>query len=239
MTEAEPDSTPATTPSLAKLIFSSVYILLGPAALFLLSGDWRWVEGWIFSAWFIALCAWTVIYLYRRDPALLAERLKRPGTGGQKGWDVYVIYAVFAGFIAWIIIMPLDAKRYAWTAHFPLWLKALGGGALVASSFFLVRAYTDNTFLSPLVRIQKERQHRLVSTGVYAFVRHPMYLGAVLLFIGAPILLGSFWGIVIGVAMTLLVAGRIVGEEKMLTQDLEGYADYKTRVRYRLIPFVW
>jgi protein-S-isoprenylcysteine O-methyltransferase Ste14 len=89
------------------------------------------------------------------------------------------------------------------------------------------------------IRIQKDRKQTLISTGVYGFVRHPMYFGGILLFIGAPLLLGSLWGIIIGFALTLLLAGRIVGEEKMLTDDLAGYAEYKKRVQYRLIPFVW
>jgi protein-S-isoprenylcysteine O-methyltransferase Ste14 len=218
---------PDATPSLGRLIFSLVYVLIFPALLLFLSGDWRWTEGWIFSAWFTGLCFTTIIYLYRHDPALLAERYKTPGAANPKGWDAYVVSGLLVGFIAWIVIMPLDAKRYAWSGHFPLGLKALGGGALLASSFFFFRSYTDNTFLSPLVRIQRDRKQQVVSTGVYGFVRHPMYLGAILLFIGAPMLLGSLWGLGIGAAMLLLLAGRIVGEERVLTEELEGYADYK------------
>src|SRR6185312_893531 len=108
------------------------------------------------------------------------------------------------GFINWIAIMPLDAKRYGWTTCFPLWLKVLGGIALIFSFFFFYRSYVDNTFLSPLVRIQTERKQQVVSTGVYGFVRHPMYLGGILLFIGAPLLLSSSYGLALGLLMTLL-----------------------------------
>ena len=97
----------------------------------------------------------------------------------------------------------------------------------------------DNTFASALVRIQRERNHAVVSTGVYGFVRHPMYCGAMLMALGAPILLSSKYGVMAGVLSTFMLAGRIVGEEKMLVEDLEGYGDYKKRVKYRLIPFVW
>ena len=237
MPQYHPMATP--TLSLGRLLYSLVSILIFPALVLFLSGDWWWVEGWIFSVWFIALSVGTVTYLYLRDPALLAERYQTPGSANQKGWDRYVVYGIGIGFFGWIIVMPLDAKKYGWSPHFPLWLKGLGGLTLLASSFLFFRAHTDNTFLSPLVRIQSERKQRVVSTGVYGFVRHPMYLGAVLLFIGAPLLMGSLFGIGAGVAMSLLLAGRIVGEEKMLTGELEGYADYKERVRSRLIPYVW
>ncbi|MEW6173694.1 MAG: isoprenylcysteine carboxylmethyltransferase family protein [Bacillota bacterium] len=225
--------------TLGKIIYTLIYILMFPALLLFLSGDWSWVEGWIFGIWFTVLCFTTIIYLYRKDPALLAERYRKPGTGDQKGWDRYVVSGLLIGFIAWIVVMPLDAKRYGWTASFPLWLKALGGIALLLSFFFFYRSYADNTFVSPLVRIQSERKQQVVSTGVYGFVRHPMYLGGILLFIGAPMLLGSIYGLVVGVALLFLLAGRIIGEEKMLADELEGYADYKKKVKYRLIPYIW
>jgi protein-S-isoprenylcysteine O-methyltransferase Ste14 len=89
------------------------------------------------------------------------------------------------------------------------------------------------------VRVQIERKQRVVSTGVYGFVRHPMYLGAVLMFAGAPLLLGSAIGLLPAAAMMLLLGFRIVGEERVLADELEGYAEYRQKVRYRLLPFVW
>jgi len=222
-----------------KLLLTFVYILTFPVLLMLLSGDWFWTEGYIFSIWFIILCYSTIIYLYKNDPALLMERYKQPGTANQKGWDKYVVIGLVAGFISWIVIMPLDAKRFAWTGDFPLWLKAVGGMGLILSFFFFFRSYTDNTFLSPLVRIQSERKHQVVTGGVYGIVRHPMYLGGSLLFTATPMLLGSLYGIIAGLALVLLLVFRITGEEKMLNDELEGYTEYKKRVRYRLIPFIW
>jgi protein-S-isoprenylcysteine O-methyltransferase Ste14 len=89
------------------------------------------------------------------------------------------------------------------------------------------------------VRIQSERDQKVVSTGVYGVVRHPMYLGAMLLFLGAPLLLGSRYGFIIGIYLCILFVVRIMGEEKMLLEELEGYAAYTQRVKYRLIPYVW
>lgn len=225
--------------TVGKIIYTTIYILVFPALILFLSGDWFWVEGWIFGIWFIVMCFTVIIYLYLNDPSLLAERYKKPGTSNQKGWDKYYVFGLLIGFIAWIVIMPLDSKRYRWTTYFPFWLKVLGGMVLLVSFFFFYRSYTDNTFLSPLVRIQTERKQQVISTGVYGFVRHPMYLGGILLFEGTPLLLGSIYGVIIGFILIFLLAGRIIGEEKMLVNELEGYVDYKKKVKYRLIPFVW
>ena len=222
-----------------KIAFAFLYILLFPALILILSGDLFWPEGWIFSIWFILLCFSTILYLYRKDPALLEERYKKPGTGNQEPWDRYVVYGLVIGFTLWIIIMPLDAKRFGWSPTFPLWLNVLGGAGLAGSFFLFFRSYTDNTFLSPLVRIQEDRKQRVVSIGVYGFVRHPMSLGAILMFVGTPLLLGSCYGVLAGLALTILLMARILGEETMLSRDLEGYREYTQNVRYRLFPFLW
>jgi protein-S-isoprenylcysteine O-methyltransferase Ste14 len=225
--------------SALKLAGAAAYIAAWPTLMFLVAGNGRWVEGWLFAGWFLALCATVIVWLYRKDPALLAERYRQPGSGGQKGQDQRVVYALAVSFAAWIVLMPLDARRFGWSPPFPLALKAAGGTLLLASAFLLFRSFHDNTFLSPLVRIQTERKQRVVSTGVYGFVRHPMYLGALLMFVGTPLLLGSTIGLVVAAAMTLLLAFRVVGEERVLKDALEGYAEYGQKVRYRLLPFVW
>lgn len=222
-----------------KIIFAFLYILIFPALLFLLAGDWEWREAWVFTVWFLVLCYTVIVYLYRKDPALLAERYRKPGTGNQEPWDVVVVTGIVAGFIIWIAIMPLDAKRFGWSPVFPLWLQFLGVAMLSGSFFFFFRSYVDNTYLSPLVRIQDDRKQMLVSTGVYGFVRHPMYLGGGLMFLGTPLLLGSIYGFIAGLVLTVLLMGRTLGEEAMLLRELEGYQDYCQKVRFRFIPFIW
>jgi protein-S-isoprenylcysteine O-methyltransferase Ste14 len=222
-----------------KIAAAVVFLLALPALVFWLSGDWAWTQGWIFGIWFVALFATSMVWLYRKDPALLAERYRRPGTGGQSRADRWVVHGLTFGFFVWLAIPPLDRKRFGWTPPLPVWLSVVGGLLLPGASFFLYRSFTDNTYLSPLVRIQTERGHRLVSTGVYGFVRHPMYLGAILMFLGGPLLLGSIWGVAVGIALALLLVVRIGNEEELLVRELEGYRSYREKVRYRLVPYLW
>ncbi len=209
--------------------------------LFWLAGDWHWPAGWIFAGWFVAMCGSVVGWLYRKDPALLAERYRKPGSGGQSRRDQVIVYLIAVGFIVWLVIMPLDARRFGWTPVLPhaVAIAGLGLAMLALSWLLFLRACMDNTFLSPLVRIQSERQHQVVSTGVYGVVRHPMYLGALLMFVGAPLLLGALWALLVAGVLAIVLAVRIVGEEKLLIGELAGYDDYRRRVRYRLLPWVW
>lgn len=213
--------------------------LFFPALILLLAGNWRWVEGWIFGLWMVVMILFSMLYLYWKDPALLAERTKRPGSENQKTWDKYLMVAIFAIAILWLVILPLDAGRFHWSPPFPLWLKILGGVALIPALYLIERATIDNTYLSTMVRIQSERKQRVITTGVYGFVRHPLYLGCALMMFGAPLLLGSVYGLIITAVGMLILAVRIMGEEKMLVEELDGYRAYQQKVKYRLIPFVW
>src|SRR5580658_6168821 len=116
-------------PSWLKLLASTAYVVAWPALLLWLSGDWHWTEGWIFGVWFVSICAVTTIWLYRNDPALLAERYRRPGSGGQSSADRRIVYALVLGFIVWIVVPPLDARRFGWSPRLPLWVEA--GGAVL------------------------------------------------------------------------------------------------------------
>ena len=222
-----------------QLIFSIFYLLLWPTLFLFISGDWLWIEGWIFGFWFLATTITIMFYMYLKDPALLAERFRKQGTGNQKNWDKLFFLAMAIFFIGWIVFIPLDGKRYEWSKDFPIVLKYLGLTLLLLSSFFLYRSFADNTFLSPLIRIQTERKQQLVTTGVYGFVRHPMYLGGLLMFVGAPLLMGSYIGLGISVFLIISLAIRTLGEEKMMIDELEGYESYKQKVKFRFIPLVW
>jgi protein-S-isoprenylcysteine O-methyltransferase Ste14 len=227
------------TPIITGLIWVAPVGVLGFAALLLwLSGDWSWVEGWIFGVWWVSFVAAILWWLYFRDPALLAERFRMPGTGGESRSDLAILIGIKVCFLALIVVPALDV-RFGWTPRLPLWSEICGGILLLGGSFPFFRAFTDNTYVSQLVRIQTERGQHVIDTGVYGFVRHPMYLGASLVFVGGALLLGSVFGLLAGLAMVGLLILRIFGEEKLLARDLEGYRAYREKVRYRLIPHVW
>jgi protein-S-isoprenylcysteine O-methyltransferase Ste14 len=218
------------------LVMSALFF---PALTLFLAGNWRWMEGWLFALWFVAMLEFNIIYLYWKDPALLAERTKAPGSGNQKPWDKYLMGAILAIALLWLIVLPLDAERFHWSPTFPPWLKIVGGVALIPAWYLIERATIDNTYLSARVRIQSERKQQVITTGVYGFVRHPLYLGCALMMFGAPCLVGSVYGLILSSLGFVLLVGRILGEEKMLVEELEGYAAYQRKVKYRLIPFVW
>ncbi len=226
-------------PSLFQIIYAAVWLLGTPVLVLWLSGDWLWVEGWVFDIWFLVTCVTTIVYLAVKDPALLRERMRRTGSTSQMKWDKFVVPVFTAMFVVWVIIMPLDAERYHWSPTFPIWLKVIGGAVLLVSTYFMIASFAENTFASALVRIQSERHQRVITTGPYAFVRHPLYLGGILMQFGVPVLLGSVYGILLGAAVTAIIMIRIIGEERMLLSELEGYDAYRRKVKYRLIPHVW
>ena len=223
----------------SKLIGAFFYLLIFPAILLLLGGDWRWTEGWIYSILFYTMCSANLLYLHFKDPALLKERFGSPVQKEQKPWDKVLLMLFFIEFLVSFAIMPLDARRFHWSPEFPLWIKIAGALLLTLGLAMVFEALRENTFAAPVVKMQKERGQKVISTGMYGVVRHPMYAGAVLLFISTPLLLGSIYGLALGVLLIVTIAARSVGEEAMLKQELEGYSDYMNRVKWRIIPFVF
>ena len=218
-----------------QLVAALVFFL---GLLLWLSGDWRWVEGWIFGVWWVSFAAFILSWLRYRDPALFAERFRMPGSGGESRSDLAILIGLKVCGLAWFVVPALDV-RFGWTPRLPLWSEVCGGILLLGGSFPFFRAFTDNTFASQMVRIQSERGQHVIDTGVYGFVRHPMYLGASLAFIGGALLRGSVSGLLLSLPLVGLIVVRIFGEEKLLARDLEGYKEYLQKVRYRLVPHVW
>src|SRR5208283_3024370 len=218
-------------PIITELMWVAVPVgVLGFAALLLwLSGNWRWVEGWIFGFWWASFVVALYLWLHFRDPALLAERMRMPGSGGESRSDMAILMGMKVCYLASLFVSALDV-RFGWTPRLPLWSEVCGGLLLLGGSFFMFRAFTDNTYASQLVRIQSERGQHVIDTGIYGFVRHPMYLGASLVFVGAALLLGSVCGLLLAFAMIGLLVVRIFGEEKLLARDLEGYKEYLQKV---------
>jgi protein-S-isoprenylcysteine O-methyltransferase Ste14 len=224
---------------IARLVVqTTVWLGLMGLILFVAAGHWQWLQAWAFLAIFavgaIAFSAW----LIRRDPGLLASRLGPLVQRGQPIWDRIFLLAFVAIWCGWLALMALDAQRWR-TSGMPLWLNTVGGVLVIAGFLATVRVLRENSFAAPVVRVQAERGQRVIDTGPYAIVRHPMYAAALLYLAGMPLLLGSWYGLAIVPLMIAGVAPRAVFEERLLERELPGYAEYKRRVRYRLIPRVW
>jgi protein-S-isoprenylcysteine O-methyltransferase Ste14 len=148
------------------------------------------------------------------------------------------LIALLVAILAWFVLMGFDAKRFAWSSV-PVFGQALGALVTLWSIWFCYRTMRENSFAAPVVKLQQKRGQRVISTGPYAFVRHPMYFGAAFYFIGTALLLGSWWGVIFALVPIGLLCIRIPIEEKTLCAGLEGYDEYAAHVRYRIIPHVW
>ncbi len=157
----------------------------------------------------------------------------------QKTWDKVLLVLFFIEFLIWFVIMPLDGRRYGWTHTNPFGVRVAGMVFLLVGFYVLFLALRENTFAAPVVKLQKERGQHVISTGPYALVRHPMYGGALGLFIGGPMLLSSDVGLMLGFALIVTLFIRIIGEEAMLKEELPGYREYMQQVRCRMIPFLF
>jgi protein-S-isoprenylcysteine O-methyltransferase Ste14 len=189
--------------------------------------------------WFWAVlavhAAWMIVGFCTIDPGLLRERLK-PGPGGQ---DRRLRILLVPFYMAHLIVAGFDVGRYGWSGTVPESLHALGLVAFAAGMGLSIRAMIVNRYFSPVVRIQQERGHQLVSDGPYRFVRHPGYVGILLSSLGSGIALGSWWSLVPLVPVAILILRRTAIEDRFLRKELEEYAAYAERVRYRLVPGVW
>ena len=217
---------------------SAVWFACMAALLFIPAGTADWPAAWIYLAEMGLATLVITIWLARYNPALLAERMSPLIQRDQKKWDKLLMIVLIVLWCAWFMLMGLDAVRYGWSAV-PPWAQVLGAMAIVVAMYVFFLTVRVNSFAAPVVKIQTERGHKVVSDGPYAIVRHPMYAGALLLFAGTPLLLGSWWGLALAPVITVLLAARAVLEERTLARELDGYAEYAARVRYRLIPLVW
>ncbi|WIW44222.1 isoprenylcysteine carboxylmethyltransferase family protein [Bradyrhizobium sp. 62B] len=207
------------------------------ALLFASAGTLRWPAAWAFLATCILLgplCGW---WLHRIDPALLAERLRPLLQKDQPAADKVFMGALIVAMLAWLVLIGIDRRVEG--SDMPVALQAAGVALFLLSTLFTLWVFRENSFAAPVVKLQAERAQRVISTGPYAHVRHPMYSGMVLFFTGLPLLLGSWWGLAMVPVFIALFAIRIGIEERILRDGLPGYADYAARVRYRLVPGVW
>jgi protein-S-isoprenylcysteine O-methyltransferase Ste14 len=227
-------------PELMRKLFSRTLIslLILGLVLFAAAGSLDWPAAWIYLLLFAASSLGGGFWLARHDPELLKERLGSLFQREQKPWDRIFMGAMLALWVSWLVLMGLDARRYHWSAV-PLYANIAGLALICLGAWLVWLTFKTNSYAAPVVKIQRERAHRVVSEGPYAYVRHPMYAGALLFLLGMPLLLGSWWGLAAGAGFIVLIAVRAMLEERTLAAELDGYSDYAKRVRYRLVPHIW
>ena len=212
----------------------SLAVVMG-LLLFLAAGTAHYWQAWAYLAVFFGASLLITLYLMKSDPALLARRL----TGGptaekEKSQKVTMLFASI-GFIA-LLVVPALGRRFMWSGV-PL-LVVIAGDILTALGFYIIfLVYKENTFAAATIKVTDDQ--RVISTGLYAVVRHPMYAGALLYLLGTPFALGSSWGLLVLAAMMPFLLWRLFDEERFLSKNLPGYAEYCAKVRWRLIPGIF
>ncbi len=209
--------------------------LVMAALLFIPAETLDYWQAWTFLAVYFAASLAITLYLMKKDPQLLARRMSGGPTAEKQTTQKIIMSFTSLGFIGLLVVPALD-HRLAWS-HMPTY-AALAGDVLVALGWIAIfLVFKENTFTSATIELAPDQ--KVISTGPYALVRHPMYAGALVMLLGIPIALGSWWGVlVIAVIMPALI-WRLFDEEKFLTRNLPGYREYQNKVRYRLIPRVW
>jgi protein-S-isoprenylcysteine O-methyltransferase Ste14 len=211
-------------------------VLMLPVMLFLSAGRVDWVMGWVMVGIIAVWVGATALVVIPRNPELLAERVGPKQ--GAKTWDTVILGMYGVTTIAVWIVAGLDV-RFGWTTGISLPLQIAAMAIVVSGYALVVWATASNAFFSQVVRIQTERGHTVATGGPYRFVRHPAYVGIILFELATPVMLGSGWALIPGGLSALLFIVRTALEDKTLQAELDGYKDYATRVRYRLLPGVW
>ena len=203
--------------------------------VFLCAGALSYWQGWAYLSIFFGASALTTRYLMQKDPALLQRRMSGGPTAEQRPAQKFIMFWASLAFIALIVVPALD---YRWHGPRVSLGLTLVGDSLVAIGFYgIFLVYRENSFTSATIEVADDQ--RVISTGPYAIVRHPMYASASLYLLGTPLALGSWWGFVPLAIMIPVLIWRLIDEERFLAEKLPGYAGYQTRIRHRLIPFVW
>jgi len=207
------------------------------AVFFGTAGTFNWPEAWVYMiiqfGWAIALS----VFLMRFNPELAKDRLTFMKKTA-KSWDKAIIFGSIPIYTAYILLPGLDAVRYQWS-KVPIFVKAICFAVVIVSFSWIFWIMKENAYLSRVVEVQKEKQHKVVTTGPYRYVRHPMYAGVIVLLFCLPLALGSLYALIPAAFLTMLFIIRTHLEDKTLHRELDGYGDYAKKTRYRLIPKIW
>ena len=206
------------------------------ALVFLPVGRLDWAPGWFFIAFVIVGFSASALILARVNPAIYRARSRfQPGT---KRWDIILLWLMLPAMVAEGPLATLDAGRMLWS-DVPPFIVVLGYVLLGASMALTTWAQAVNRFFEPGVRLQRERGQHIIRSGPYAFLRHPGYVGALMMFVGIPLALGSWWALIPAAWASAILILRTSWEDALLHAELDGYEDYAQRTRFRLVPGIW
>ncbi|MCA9648904.1 MAG: isoprenylcysteine carboxylmethyltransferase family protein [Myxococcales bacterium] len=230
------------TPELRRAVVQrSVQILVLDAiwlVLFLVAaGTVRVWAAWAYLGLGVALAVVNFLVVAPRNPEVIVAR-SRGAQKGTKGFETWFGLVFGIAFLALPVVAGLDAVRFGWS-HLPEWLVWVGLGVVVLGNVPIVAAMVVNPHLEKTVRIQEDRGHRVIDTGAYAIVRHPMYVGTLLQQLAVPLVLGSAWAFVPAAVVLAAMVGRTALEDRTLRAELPGYEEYTKRTRARLLPGIW
>jgi protein-S-isoprenylcysteine O-methyltransferase Ste14 len=209
--------------------------LAGPvlaAMFFLPAGTWNYWQAWVYMAVLLAPMCVVVAYFLKKDPELLERRMRTKEKEPQQKAIVVLSYPLF---LAAFLLPGLD-RRWGWSAV-PWWLVLAADIIVLASYGMVFRVMRENRFLSRVVEV--DRKQKVITTGPYAVVRHPMYAAVIPLYFFSPLALGSFWALIPAAFMPVIFIARIFNEEKVLSRELAEYRKYARRVKFRLVPGIW
>jgi protein-S-isoprenylcysteine O-methyltransferase Ste14 len=222
---------------LSRKAFTGLAQFTAAMALLLFLAAWtlRYWQGWLFLIVFCSACAVTTLYFLRTDPKLVERRMAVGPAAETEPAQKRIMAITSVGFFLLMLVPALDF-RWHWSSV-PVWLVIAGDLGVAVSFYLIVLVLRQNSFAAATIRV--EANQTLVTTGAYAIVRHPMYAAALPLFFFTPLALGSYWGLLVAVAIVPALTWRLLDEENYLVRHLPGYAAYRERTRYRLIPWVW
>ena len=215
---------------------SSLFGVLALAALlFVPAGTVDYWQAWLFMAVFVCTSGAITVYLAIHDPRLLERRMKVGPRAEKEPAQKIIMVLATLGFIAMLVFPVLD-HRFGWSPV-PASVSILGDVLIALGFVFIFFVFRENSYGASTIQVAEGQT--VISTGPYAFVRHPMYAGALVMLIGTPLALGSWWGLFIFILISPVLIWRLLDEERFLRQNLPGYTEYQTKVKYRLLPFIW
>jgi len=200
--------------------------------VFLFAGTLRYWQGWTFLAVFFGASLLILLYLVKNDPALLRRRLRSGPFFEQRISQKIIRFFTNIGFAGLLVVPTLDFRE-GWS-HPPPIVEIIGNIAVAVGLYIIFLVYRENSFTAATIHV--EPGQKVIMTGPYSVVRHPMYVGALIMFVGTPLALGSYWGLLVSLTLVACLIWRLIDEESFLTNNLPGYAEYREKVRARLIP---